>query len=345
MNDLRAKVNAQNQAQDGLNGAPRVRMVSAGESHAGQRLDNFLIGQLKGVPQSRVYRMIRSGEVRVNGGRSTAEHRLTADEIVRVPPVRMPANDPIRAEKSASLIASLPKLLVPILHEDDDLLVINKPAGLAVHGGSGVSHGAIERLRAARPQAKFLELVHRLDRETSGVLLIAKKRSALLALHTQLREDHADKRYHAVVFGRWPKRTKTLKYPLKKLGGDGGERKVIVVDNGQSATTHVTGLAFRANSPWGPMSLVEARLETGRTHQIRVHLSHAGFAIAGDERYGNFELNKSLHKTQYKRMFLHAFTMKVIHPNGRQITFMAPVPELFHSLVPPVVAPSISNEI
>jgi 23S rRNA pseudouridine955/2504/2580 synthase len=221
-----------------------------------------------------------------------------------------------------------------VLFEDEAVLAIDKPAGVAVHGGSGIAHGAIERLRAARPQAKFLELAHRLDRETSGVLLLGKKRAALLSLHAQLRERLADKRYLAIVVGRWPLRTKTVQQPLHRFLTPEGERRVRVQVGGQEALTRVTGLEQFEVAGVGVLTLVEAKIETGRTHQIRVHLAHAGFPIVGDEKYGDFALNKLLDKTSHKRMFLHAISMKFRHPiDGRTITLEAPLPEEFRALM------------
>lgn len=276
------------------------------DAGAGQRLDNFLMRHCKGVPKSHLYQLIRSGQVRVNGRRCRADDRLDAGDTVRVPPVAGLGGDPGPA------IA--PPAEFPVLFEDDALLVVDKPAGVAVHGGSGVAHGVIERLRAARPQARFLELGHRLDRETSGVLLIAKRRAALVSLHAQLRERQADKRYLAVVRGRWPLRTKTLEFPLHRYLTGEGERRVRVQAGGQAAVTRVTGRRQVLLAGIGELTLVEAKIETGRTHQIRVHLATAGFPILGDEKYGDFELNKLLHKIGYKRMFLHAFSMKLRHP-------------------------------
>ncbi|UCE31441.1 MAG: RluA family pseudouridine synthase [Burkholderiales bacterium] len=302
-----------------------VRELRVDAAHAGQRLDNILIGLLKGVPKSRIYRMVRSGEVRVNKHRARADYRVQAQDLLRLPPVRT-------GERS---VAQPPPITLQVLFEDDALLAIDKPAGLAVHGGSGVSHGVIEHLRASRPQARFLELAHRLDRETSGVLLIAKRRSALLALHAQLREGRCAKHYRAVVRGRWPLRTKTLNFALDKGMTGSGERVVRVAEGGREARTRVTGLAHAQPAELGMLSQVDALLETGRTHQIRVHLAHAGFPIAGDRKYGDFELNKKLEKRVYKRMFLHALSIEIMHPSeGRSVRLEAPLPEDFERLVP-----------
>ncbi|MCL4184771.1 MAG: RluA family pseudouridine synthase [Burkholderiaceae bacterium] len=237
-------------------------------------------------------------------------------------------DDPVRRTR-----AELARRL-PILHEDDWLLAIDKPASVAVHGGSGVSSGVIEQLRAARPQARFLELVHRLDRETSGVLLVARKRAALVSLHAQLRERGTDKRYLAIVAGRWPLRTRVLAFPLLRREAPDGDRRVAVQAGGQEAITRVTGLARFELPGLGELSLVEARLETGRTHQIRVHLAHAGCPVAGDPKYGRFELNRELARRGFRRMYLHAHSIAFRHPDdGRPLRIEAPMPEAFAALL------------
>ena len=305
-------------------GRAAVRHVQVDEEGGeGQRLDNFLMRQCKGVPKSHLYQLIRSGQVRINGRRCRPDERLSVGDLVRVPPLVVGARDPAQA-------AAAPPAQFPVLFEDDVLLAIDKPAGVAVHGGSGVAHGVIERLRAARPEARFLELAHRLDRETSGVLLIGKKRQALLALHAQLRERVTDKRYRAIVVGRWPLRTKTVQHPLRRYLTDDGERRVRVQAGGQAAITRVTGLRQFELPGVGEFTLVEACIETGRTHQIRVHLAHSGFPIVGDDKYGNFELNKALEKLGYKGMFLHAFSISFRHPvEGRALRVEAPLPAAF----------------
>ncbi len=294
---------------------------------AGQRLDNFLIRICKGVPKSHLYRIVRSGEVRVNRGRVRPDYRLQAGDIVRIPPIRVaaPADTPLPPVGRE----------FPVLFEDDALLAIDKPAGVAVHGGSGVASGVIERLRAARPAQRFLELVHRLDRETSGVLVIAKKRAALVGLQAQWRERRSDKRYLAIVAGRWPRQVRVLDFPLHKAIGPNGERVVSVRAGGQEAVTRILGRQSLALGGLAHFSLVEARLETGRTHQIRVHLAHAGHPIAGDDRYGDFELNKKLDKIGFKRMFLHAFHLELHHPLevGRRLVIDAPAPPEFARLI------------
>jgi 23S rRNA pseudouridine955/2504/2580 synthase len=290
-----------------------------GEEGAEQRVDNYLTRLLKGVPKSHIYRIVRSGEVRVNSGRVGPEHRLKPGDRLRLPPVRS-AQRP-SATQTAEPAAS--RLGARVVHEDESLLVIDKPSGMAVHGGSGVSVGVIEQLRRERPEARFLELVHRLDRETSGVLMLAKKRSALTAVHSQLREGKAQKHYLALVHGRWQNTKQSVKLPLHKYVLQSGERRVRVQSEGQEAHT-----VFRLQRSFPAFSLLEAELKTGRTHQIRVHLSHLGFPIAGDDKYGNFELNKTLARQGLKRMFLHACSMTVVHPEtGRPVTFEAALPE------------------
>lgn len=283
-----------------------VAHVAIGEEEQGQRLDNFLIRRCKGVPKSHIYRILRSGEVRVNSKRVDATYRLCIGDSLRIPPIRIaerPQNEVDEAAKE--------RVDLPIIYEDEAMLVIDKPEGIAVHGGSGVSFGVIEALRRQRPLAKFLELAHRLDRETSGVLLVGKKRLALTALHDMFREHGAgaDKRYLVLVKGRWMNNTQHVKLPLHKYLTEGGERRVMVRDDGKASHT-----IFRLLARWPEMSLLEAQLKTGRTHQIRVHLSHLGFPILGDEKYGDFALNKALKRDGLKRMALHAWRMAFRHP-------------------------------
>lgn len=285
-----------------------VQLLTISEEEAGQRIDNFLLRICKGVPKSHIYRVLRSGEVRVNKGRIDQLYRLQIGDIVRVPPIRM-------AEKSTQQV---PATEFTILFEDAYLLVIDKPAGVAVHGGSGVSFGVIEQLRAARPDAKFLELVHRLDRETSGVLLLAKKRSALVNLHEQMRDGVTDKRYLTLVHGDWKNTRQHIKLPLHKYTTAEGERRVRVQADGMPSHT-----VFSLKKKYAEFALLEAELKTGRTHQIRVHLSSSGFAIAGDDKYGDFSLNRALLKPApgrgaLKRMFLHAHQITFIHPETQQ---------------------------
>jgi len=298
-----------------------VNWLDVGVDEAGQRIDNYLIRWLKGVPKSHVYRILRSGEVRVNKGRIGPDYRVREGDRVRVPPVRVARRD------IPATPASTRRFALDILYEDAALLVINKPSGLAVHGGSGVGLGAIEQLREMRPEARFLELVHRLDRDTSGVLMFAKKRSALVVLHEQLREGRVKKIYLTLVRGLWRDAKRAVKAPLHKYVLSSGERRVSVNEKeGQAAHT-----IFRLRKAWPhtqpPFSLLEAELKTGRTHQIRVHLAHLGFPIAGDDKYGDFPFNKLLKKQILKRMFLHAFQTTITHPDsGAQLRFEAPVP-------------------
>lgn len=298
-------------------------MLEIDENAAGQRIDNFLLRVCKGVPKSHIYRILRSGEVRVNKGRIDAAYRLELGDLVRVPPIRTAQHDETPVSSNA------PAAEFPILFEDDHLIVIDKPAGVAVHGGSGVAFGVIEQLRNARPQAKFLELVHRLDRETSGVLMLAKKRSALLNLHEQMRENKIDKRYQAVGHGDWLAgwgRRRIVKEPLHKFLTPEGERRVRVQDDGLASHTVLNLIERFDEYAW-----VEVELKTGRTHQIRVHMAHIGMPIAGDTKYGDFALNKALARgdanPSLKRMFLHAFRLKLVHPaTGETLQVEAPLP-------------------
>lgn len=301
-----------------------VSQAIISEDEQGQRLDNFLLRICKGVPKSHVYRILRSGEVRVNSKRCEASYRLQLGDVLRIPPVRI-------AQKAEEVVAGAEfKADLPILYEDEAMLVIDKPAGIAVHGGSGVSFGVIEALRRQRPQARFLELAHRLDRETSGILLVGKKRSALVALHDMFREGAtgaggrgADKRYLVLVSGRWVDPVRNVRLPLLKYLLESGERRVRVADDGKASHT-----VFRLLARWQNFSLLEAELKTGRTHQIRVHLAHLGFPIAGDEKYGDFSLNKALPRAGLKRMFLHAWRMRLPHPlSGEALALEAPLPE------------------
>ena len=319
--------------------AIKAEFVTVDENSDGQRLDNFLIRQLKGVPKTHIYRIIRSGEVRVNKGRASADTRIAEGDIIRLPPVRVSER---MAEKTEAMANEIAKLALtksvdgrkisktsilkdfPILLEDDHVLAISKPAGVAVHGGSGISFGVIEQLRMARPQAKFLELVHRLDRETSGILLVAKKRSALTNMQNQFRERETGKTYLALVVGAWPANKKVLDKPLHKYllptkDGSEGERRVKVTTKddpqGMKSVTLV-----KVRQTFAGFTLLEVTIKTGRTHQIRVHLASEGHPIVGDDKYGDFELNKALQKpsktqtTALKRMFLHAWRLQLTHP-------------------------------
>ncbi|RZL88609.1 MAG: RluA family pseudouridine synthase [Variovorax sp.] len=321
--------------------AAEVRFLTVDGESAGQRLDNFLFRHLKGVPKTHVYRIIRSGEVRINKGRAQAETRLEAGDVLRLPPVRVSA----RSEEGGQPPA--PAREFPLLYEDDALLAIDKPAGVAVHGGSGVSFGVIEQLRTARPAARFLELVHRLDRETSGILLVAKKRTALTALQDQFRERETGKTYLALVEGDWPANRKVLDTPLAKYllpgskGASGeGERRVRVVakdhPDAMRAVTLVKVLdRFALPADAAGFSLLAVTIKTGRTHQIRVHLASAGHAIAGDDKYGDFERNRVLQKLGLKRMFLHAWRLQFTHPaSAQRMALQADLPPELLGLVP-----------
>ena len=301
--------------------APQVQRLVVDEGSEGQRLDNFLLRVLKGVPKTHVYRVIRSGEVRVNKGRASADTRLALGDEVRVPPVRM-------AEPALVSAPAAPAREFAVLFEDEHLLAIAKPSGVAVHGGSGVAFGVIEQLRRARPAARFLELVHRLDKETSGVLLLAKKRSALLALQDQFRSRDTDKRYAALVIGAWPANQKVIDVALHKTLDAQGERHVRPVaadhaDGRRSITLVKVAKSFSA------FTLLDVTLKTGRTHQIRVHLASEGHAIVGDPKYGDFALNRLMARGEHRfaRMFLHARQLAFEHPaSGERITLTAPLP-------------------
>ena len=287
---------------------PRAITVEVGEESEAQRIDNFLLRELKGVPKSHVYRVLRSGEVRVNSGRVKPDYRLRIGDRVRIPPVRMADRKPPPPRPQE----------FPIVHEDAAILVVDKPSGVAVHGGSGVSYGVIESLRAARPQAKFLELAHRLDRDTSGLLIVCKKRSALVELHRMLREGEVGKVYVAVVKGVTEK-TLELRESLHKYVTASGERRVSVQAEGVSALTR----AKRVKASEA-LSLLEVELLTGRTHQIRVHLAHAGHPIVGDDKYGDFALNRK-HR---QRLMLHAGRLAFRHPvSGERVSLEAPLPD------------------
>lgn len=299
-----------------------VNFLTIGDEDAGQRLDNFLIKILKGVPKSHVQRIIRAGEVRVNKKRAAATTRLQDGDIVRIPPVRI-------ATKPANHLQDAPAKEFEIVHEDEWLLVINKPSGVAVHGGSGVNFGVIEQLRRARPEARYLELVHRLDKDTSGLLMIAKKRSCLVKLHELLRNNHPYKSYVALGVGAWPDKVRHVKEPLVKYTGAQGEKMVRVAADGQFSHT-VFDVLKRFQLPNGleDASLVRAVLKTGRTHQIRVHMQSQHCPIAGDERYGLYDVNRSLSKLGLKRMFLHAHELKFTHPmTDEPLHVRAPLPK------------------
>ncbi len=329
---------------------PQVKHLTVDEDSAGQRLDNFLFRHLKGVPKTHVYRIIRSGEVRINKGRASAESKLSAGDVLRLPPLRMAPAEP---EPHTPLA---PAREFPVLYEDEGFMAIHKPAGVAVHGGSGVSSGVIEQLRRARPQCVTLELVHRLDRETSGVLLIAKKRSALRHLQDQFRERETGKTYLALVKGDWPERHKVIDRALQKYLLADGERRVRVVPaDHPDAMRSITLVKVRAAVPdpcatalasegkGMSCSLLEVTIKTGRTHQIRVHLSQAGHPIAGDDKYGDFEWNRQLTKAGLSRMFLHAWRLEVHHPvTGERLRIVAQPSAELQKMLPTSVADALN---
>lgn len=295
----------------------QARQVPVSDDDAGQRLDNFLMRHLRGIPRSAVYRLLRTGQVRVNGGRAKPDRRLEAGDQVRIPPVRIeertPAGTPSAAQRAA--------LAAAIIHEDKDLLVVDKPAGMAVHGGSGISFGVIETLRAIRPDAT-LELAHRLDRETSGCLILAKRRPALRRLHAAFREGQVEKRYLTLLVGPWPHGAVVVGAGLRKQQLKGGERMVVVDDaGGKSAVSR-----FHPLDVYRTATFMEVTIDTGRTHQIRVHAAHLGHPVAGDEKYGDAEANKTLRAKGLNRMFLHASSLSMPHPNGDTLAVSAPLP-------------------
>ncbi|MFA5521322.1 MAG: RluA family pseudouridine synthase [Castellaniella sp.] len=299
---------------------PRARIVEVDAGHAGQRLDNFLLRLCKGVPKSHIYKAIRSGEVRVNRGRARATTRLACGDQVRVPPMRMAPVEQARW---------VPPAVFPVIFEDESLLVIDKPAGVAVHGGSGVAFGVIEQLRAARPPGAFLELAHRLDRETSGVLVLAKRRTALLGVQEALRDAQCRRCYDAFVEGDWVNERQHLRQPLLRWLTAQGERRVRVDPEGKRAHT-IVSLRRRL----GPCSWVQAELRTGRTHQIRVHLAHAGHPVLCDDKYGSASVREHYRERGYRRMFLHASMLEMVHPRtGATMCWQAALPEDFGRLI------------
>ncbi|OYV21387.1 MAG: 23S rRNA pseudouridine synthase [Methylococcaceae bacterium NSP1-1] len=304
---------------------PQVVYVEITEDNSDQRLDNFLITRLKGVPKSHIYRIVRKGEVRVNKGRVDVKYRLVTGDIVRIPPIRVAE----RSEESYVPQGLQAALQQGILFEDEGFLIVNKPAGFAVHGGSGVSSGIIEGLRLIRPEAHFLELVHRLDKDTSGCLLIAKKRSALRKLQELFRNSQIQKTYQALLSGQWIRKKLLVTAPLLKNISKGGERVVVISQSGKAAETLFTRLKLFRNA-----TLVEASPKTGRTHQIRVHAASLGHPIVGDERYGVDDVNKVFKNKGYKRMFLHANTLKFQHPvTGILMNISAPLPSQLENLL------------
>lgn len=299
---------------------PAVRFFQIDTEQVGQRIDNFLIRVCKGVPKSHLYKAIRGGEVRVNKGRISADYRLALGDNVRVPPLRLPQPDTPKF---------VPPAAFPVVYEDDAMMVINKPAGVAVHGGSGVSFGVIEQLRAANPGAAFLELAHRLDRETSGLLMIAKKRSALVQLHQMMRDGKGRKHYQALVVGDWVNDKQHLRQPLLKWLTASGERRVKVDPTGKVAHTIIT-----LQKRYGRYTLVQAELRTGRTHQIRVHLASTGFPIVGDDKYGTDEVRAKFARLGFNRMFLHACRLEIPHPlTGEMLSLEADLPPACEQLL------------
>ncbi len=293
-----------------------VRVLEIDAEQAGQRVDNFLLRELKGVPKTRIYRILRKGEVRVNKGRIKPTNRLQAGDQLRIPPIRTSQNTESPPEPTG-----LGWLEQRILLEDERLLVLNKPSGMAVHGGSGLSYGVIEALRALRPDARFLELVHRLDRDTSGCLVIAKRRSQLRTLHELLRHGGVEKRYLALVQGAWQGGGRTVDAPLRKNTLQGGERMVRVDPEGKASRSR-----FLPQQVYRDASLVEVLLDTGRTHQIRVHAAHIGHPLAGDEKYGDAAFNRSMQGRGLRRLFLHAHNLSFHDPDtGRDIDVSAPL--------------------
>ena len=292
----------------------KVSFALIDEDQAGQRLDNFLMTQLKGVPKSKIYNIIRKGEVRVNKGRSQPDYKIVAGDEIRIPPVRMAEKDPL-AKPSNAMTRLLEQSVV---FENEGLLVLNKPPGLAVHGGSGISLGLIETLRQMRPDARYLELVHRLDRDTSGCIMIAKKRSMLRHLQAALREKNTSgvrKVYQALVVGSWPKAVRRIDAPLLKMEVANDERIVKVHPDGKPSLTE-----FKILTAYHHCTLVEARPITGRTHQIRVHAQYAGHSLVGDEKYGDDDFNKSMRELGVKRLFLHAAELGFYLPDAKELT-------------------------
>lgn len=308
---------------------PGVRYEEIDGERAGQRLDNYLISMLKGVPKTHIYRLMRKGEVRINKGRTRPDYRLQAGDIVRIPPVRTATDQARQRVSGPDARQRYGWLEQCILYEDDVLLVVDKPSGLAVHGGSGIQLGLIETLRGLRPQARFLELAHRLDRDTSGCLVVAKKRSALLSLHAMLRDGQVDKRYLALIRGLWGGQARTVDAPLHKQHLPSGERRVnVAVEGKESASRFTPQQAFIASDALvSGATLVEIRLLTGRTHQARVHAAHIGQPIAGDDKYGDKLFDRELRGLGLQRLFLHAASLRFAHPEtGGEVRVAAPLP-------------------
>ena len=297
-----------------------MRILRIDETRAGQRIDNFLLRECKGVPKSHIYKAIRGGQVRVNKGRISSDYRLQDGDMVRIPPLRLPEPEQARP---------VPAAVFPVVFEDEHMMVIDKPAGVAVHGGSGVSFGVIEQLRAARPQEPFLELAHRLDRDTSGLLIIAKRRAALVGLHDMFREIRARKFYWALVQGDWVNDRQHIRFPLLRWLTESGERRVKVDPAGKPAHTIIT-----MQRRFGRFTLVQAELKTGRTHQIRVHLAHSGFPIVGDDKYGDDAIRDQFARQGFKRMFLHSGRLEFNHPvTGQPVVLEAALPVACQTLL------------
>lgn len=307
------------QNKTGSESRSSVKMLEIDAEQAGQRLDNFLLRQLKGVPKSKVYRIIRKGEVRVNKGRIKPDYKIQAGDIVRIPPLHIPAaaDVPLAGQGLRKLLTDA------VIYEDKSLLVVNKPSGLAVHGGSGIRLGLIETLRQMRPDDRNLELVHRLDRDTSGCVMIAKKRSMLRYIHEQLRQDKVDKRYLALVDGKWSKRRELVDAPLLKNHLQSGERVVTVSEEGKKSLTR-----FSVLERFDSATLVEAKPITGRTHQIRVHAQSVGNPLLGDDKYGNQVADKAMRAKGLRRLFLHARCLTFNLPDeGGKLKVEAPLPD------------------
>jgi 23S rRNA pseudouridine955/2504/2580 synthase len=305
-------------ANEGQTGNSGVRMVRVDDDRDGQRIDNFLLGQLKGAPRSLIYRILRTGEVRINGKRAKPDTRIAGGDLIRIPPVRLDAP----TDHGEPPAAPMERVAASIVYEDKALLALNKPSGIATHGGSGISFGIIELMRKLRP-TESLELVHRLDRDTSGLLVIAKKRSALTELQRLIREGRLEKRYLTLLVGEIPQKPFTVDQPLLKSTLQGGERMVRVDPEGKASVSH-----FKRIDLLGGHSYTEVRIDTGRTHQIRVHSAHVGHPVAGDEKYGDKEANKSLKASGLKRLFLHAASLRFALKEGEQpYVLNAPLPD------------------
>lgn len=302
---------------------PAIRHIDIPAELAGQRIDNYLLRELKGVPRTRIYRLLRKGEVRVNGGRARPTYRLQAGDRLRLPPVRTGAGSVTTPSERV-----LARLRAAVLYEDDRVLVIDKPSGLAAHGGSGLAYGVVEALRALRPELPFLDLAHRLDRDTSGCLMLAKRRSALRALHALLRGDGVEKRYLALLRGDPGRGARVVAEPLARRQGPGGEGVMQVAADGKPART-----VFRPRSRHGGWTLVEAELHTGRMHQIRAHAAHIGHPVAMDPKYGDPEADRTLRELGLKRLFLHAHRVRFQLPGDAELDVLAPLPEALASVL------------